>query len=80
VGTNLAAPEKILGRAWPEMPFLAILQYKMRGRPAKPGPDPKIETRGVQWDGHKQDFLSPKEQRIFSTRPEKCLNLLTSKQ
>jgi hypothetical protein len=46
------------------MLFLVVLHYKMRGRPAqdraRPEPDPKIEARCVQWDGHGKDFFGPK--------------------
>jgi hypothetical protein len=53
-----------LAQARPEMLFLVVLHYKMRGRPAqaraRPEPGPKIEARRVQWDGHGQDFFGPK--------------------
>jgi hypothetical protein len=62
---EILKPEKIfLARARPEMLFLVVLHYKMRGRPAqalaRPDPGPKIEARRVQWDGHGQDFFGPK--------------------
>jgi hypothetical protein len=63
VGKDLEAREIFFARARPEMMFLVVLHYKMRGRPAqaraRPEPDPKIEARCVQWDGHGQDFFGP---------------------
>jgi hypothetical protein len=44
------------------MLFLVVLHYKMLGpgpARARPEPDPKIEARCIQWDGHGQDFFSP---------------------
>jgi hypothetical protein len=45
-----------LARAQPEMLFLVVLHYKIRGWPAqtraRPEPGPKIEARRIQWDGH----------------------------
>jgi hypothetical protein len=77
--TRLGPPTNLTGRAWaeilkpaeiflaqarPEMLFLVVLHYKIRGRPAqaraRPEPGPKIEARRVKWDGHGQDFFSPK--------------------
>jgi hypothetical protein len=62
-----------LARARPEMLFLVVLHYKMRGRPAqvqaRPEPGPKIEARCVQWDGHGHDFLA-RNNKNFSARPE----------
>jgi hypothetical protein len=58
------------------MLFLVVLHYKIRGRPTqarpRPEPDPKIEARRVQWDGHGQDFFRPEITNFFSpaqTRP-----------
>jgi hypothetical protein len=64
VGTDLAAREKNLDPSWTEMLFLVILHYKLRERPAqawiRAEPDPKIEVRLAQWEGHGQNFLDPK--------------------
>jgi hypothetical protein len=73
----LQLEKKILSRVRPEMLFLAILHYKMRRRPAqawaRPEPNPKIEARHVQWDGHGQIF-STRNNRFFCgsarTRPD----------
>jgi hypothetical protein len=47
---------------------------KYAGGPPKPGLGPKIEARCAQWVGHGQDFF-PRNNRIFSARPEKCSGL-----
>jgi hypothetical protein len=74
---KILKPAKIfLARARPEMLFLVVLHYKMRGRPAQaraqPEPGPKIEARRTQWDGHGQVFR-PEITEIFlspaRTRP-----------
>jgi hypothetical protein len=61
---DLEARKKFFARARPEMLFLVVLHYKMRGRPAqaraRPEPGSKIEARCAQWDGHRQDFFGPK--------------------
>jgi hypothetical protein len=64
VGRDLEAREFFFVRARPEMMFLVLLHYKMCGRPA-PKPGPKTEARHVPWDGHGQDFLSPKNFGFF---------------
>jgi hypothetical protein len=83
-------PTNLTGRAWeeilkpakfffyrarPEMLFLVILHYKMRGRPAQaqdqPEPGPKTEARHVPWDGHRQDFSTQKTW-VFPARPVEC--------
>jgi hypothetical protein len=38
VGRDLKVREFFLARAWHEMLFLVVLQYKMRGRAPSPGP------------------------------------------
>jgi hypothetical protein len=57
VGRDLEAREIFLARARPEILFLVVLHYKMRGRPE---PDPKIEIRCIQWNGHGQEFFGLK--------------------
>jgi hypothetical protein len=57
VGRDLEAREIFLARARPEILFLVVLHYKMRGRPE---PDPKIEARCIQWNGHAQEFFGLK--------------------
>jgi hypothetical protein len=73
LGSDLAAREKILAKARPEMLFLAILHYKKHGRPAqarvRPEPDPKNEARSCPLDGRGQDFFGTKNPGIFSARP-----------
>jgi hypothetical protein len=60
----LKPAKKFLTRVWLEMLFLAILHYKICGRPvqarAQPEPGPKTEARRVPWDGRGQDFLRKK--------------------
>jgi hypothetical protein len=75
VGRDREARE-FLARAQPEMPFLVVLHYKVRRRPAqaraRPEPSPKIKSRPVQWDGHGQDFLAWNNRIFFGsarTRP-----------
>jgi hypothetical protein len=71
----LQPTKKILARAQPEIPFLAILHYKTHERPtqarARPKPGPKFEARRVQWDGRGQDF-STQNNWVFSNWPTKC--------
>jgi hypothetical protein len=51
------------------MLFLAILHYKICGRPAQvrawPEPSPETEARRVPRDGHGQEFLGLKKPGFF---------------
>jgi hypothetical protein len=82
VGRDLEARDFSLARARPEMLFLVILPYKMCGRPAQARAwlGPQIEARHVPWNGHGQDFLSPKNSGFLRpgpnpTRPVECSSL-----
>jgi hypothetical protein len=65
VGRDLEARDFFFALAWPEMLFLVILHYKIRGRPAqaraRSESDPKTEARHVPWDGQGHDFLNPEK-------------------
>jgi hypothetical protein len=64
VGRDLEACKNFFGLSPARKLFLVVLHYKMRERPAQAQarlePGPKIEARRVQWDGHGQEFFSPK--------------------
>jgi hypothetical protein len=69
VDRDLEVREFFLARVRPKMLFLVILQYKTRGRPPKPGPDPspsrKLRPDTFQRTIMGRIFLNPKNPDFF---------------
>jgi hypothetical protein len=72
---DLEVWKKNLARARPEMLFLVILHYKMRGRPTQVWARPENcdPTRPMGWSWAR--FSQPEKPGFFSDRPMECSGL-----